>query len=372
MNKKYNEIIFLIILIFMYALGLLSVFGKKKEFSQNENRYLAKEVNFSLEDLLSGKYTNNLEIYFSDHFAFRDEFMNIKTTTERMIGKDNIGDVYFAKNGYLLQNYNAPENTDKIVSILNKFHENNSNINISLMLIPTSISINNSLLPKNAPVINQYDTIKKIYNDVDFKAIDIYGFLKEKNKDTELFYKLDHHWTSHGAYYAYAKYREINNLAFININDFDIKEVSNNFKGTLYSKVNDNSLKSDSIHIFNLPNENYRINYVKDNKVTNSLYNFDYLKKKDQYSLFLDNNHALIEIINNNLKDNSEILIIKDSYANSFIPFLANHYNKIHVIDPRYYRESITEYINENKIKDVLFLYNINTIDEDIGILTIK
>ena len=65
--------------------------------------------------------------------------------------------------------------------------------------------------------------------------------------------------------------------------------------------------------------------------------------------------------------------LIKDSYANSFIPFLIQHYEKVHVIDPRFYKDSSQEYIRSNdSIRDLLFLYNMNTIDSDIGILTIK
>jgi len=78
----------------------------------------------------------------------------------------------------------------------------------------------------------------------------------------------------------------------------------------------------------------------------------------------------LIQITNE--EGNDEILVIKDSYANSFIPFLTNHYNKVHVIDLRFYNTSITEYIKENNIENVLFLYNIQGIDEDLGIYRIK
>jgi hypothetical protein len=54
------------------------------------------------------------------------------------------------------------------------------------------------------------------------------------------------------------------------------------------------------------------------------------------------------------------------------VPFLVNHFKKVHVIDPRYYKTSISEYIKSNKnIKDALLIYNVNTIDEDSGILSI-
>ena len=102
------------------------------------------------------------------------------------------------------------------------------------------------------------------------------------------------------------------------------------------------------------------------------MYEEKYLNEKDKYSYFLDNNHALITITNKSLNNNNELLVIKDSYANSFIPLIAKHYEKIHVIDPRYYRLSISSYIRENNISNVLFLYNVLTLDDDMGIVSVR
>ena len=126
----------------------------------------------------------------------------------------------------------------------------------------------------------------------------------------------------------------------------------------------------DTIYSFQLENSNFTVEYL--DKITNSLYNEDYLTKKDKYSYFLDNNHPFIKITNHNVNNGEELLIIKDSYANSFIPILANHYEKIHVIDPRYYNMPITDYIKDNDIKNVLLLYNVNSIDTDQGVITIR
>ena len=117
----------------------------------------------------------------------------------------------------------------------------------------------------------------------------------------------------------------------------------------------------------------YRGLTFDDNKnYSNSLYNYKYLDEKDKYSFFLDNNHSLVSIENLDTKNKDSILIIKDSYANAFIPLIAPNYKYIYVIDPRYYNLSISDYINEKKIDKVLFIYNVLTIDEDLGIVSIK
>lgn len=64
-------------------------------------------------------------------------------------------------------------------------------------------------------------------------------------------------------------------------------------------------------------------------------------------------------------------MIIKDSYANNFIPFLTENYGNISLIDLRYYKDSVSEYLINNDIKEVLFLYNVNTFNEDDSIFNL-
>ena len=139
----------------------------------------------------------------------------------------------------------------------------------------------------------------------------------------------------------------------------------------MYSKIIDNSLSYDTIWKIK-DDSNYNVYYEDDNRETDSLYNDDYLEEKDKYSYFLNGNQSLVLIDNEDINDGNNILIIKDSYANCFIPFLVNHYDIVHVIDPRYYGENISEYIDKNDINRVLFLYNVMTIDDDGGIIGLE
>ncbi len=93
------------------------------------------------------------------------------------------------------------------------------------------------------------------------------------------------------------------------------------------------------------------------------------MEAKDKYSLFLDNLHPLIEITNETAVSDRELVLVKDSYANSMVPFLVHHYKKIYVFDTRYYKQGVSEFIREHKnVSDVLVLYNMNTLDGDLGI----
>lgn len=64
-------------------------------------------------------------------------------------------------------------------------------------------------------------------------------------------------------------------------------------------------------------------------------------------------------------------MVIKDSYANCFVPFLIPHYKEITMIDPRYYYEDVNKEIADSDIQDVLFLYNANTFFEDNSLSSI-
>lgn len=372
MNNNSNRILAFILSIIILFFSLMFIFSKKVNFSENENRYLQDIPKFKLNKLIDGKYIQEVESYFTDHFPYRDQFVGIKTESDKLLGHDEENGVYFCKNGYLIEKYNNDKIPDKFINKLNSFYDKLDNVNLSLMLVPSSISINYKLLPKNVEYKSQINDMNYIYDRIKFKVVNVYSILRDMNDKYQMYYKLDHHWTSYGAYFGYVEYMKSNDMKYMPINFFDIKMVSDSFMGTLYSKSGDYNKKADSIYLFIPNNHDYTVNYVYENKISNTLYEMSYLDKKDKYSLFLDNNHPLIVITNNNIDTNMEIVVIKDSYANSFIPFLINNYKRVHVIDPRFFNESISEYINNNNINEGLILYNMNTVLQDHGIMSME
>lgn len=343
----------------------------KNSFSESENRALSDFPEFNMENIEDGSFTSGVSSYFSDHFPMRDTFVNGKTQFEQHILQMNcVNNVYIAKDGYRIEEYQKPENTDRIVNILNKFNSAVENSRVDLMLVPTAYTVYEDKLPKGHKKISQLYELNKIYSAVSTNNIDIYSELMTHKDSEQLFYKLDHHWTTDAAYYAYEKYCKVKGFEPVPRGSFSRTKVTSDFKGTIYSKLNDYSLEGDYIYIYN-HNDNLTVNYDNE-KETNSLYNMEYINKKDKYSLFLDNIHSYIEITNNDINTDRELAIAKDSYANCLIPFLTNHYRKIYVFDPRTYKGSISQFVNSNKnIKDVLVLYNMNTIDQDTGIKAI-
>ena len=368
--EKINKYIAITISILVLSFSGWFIINPKKTFSENEFRYLETFPTFHIDSFLNGEYIKKLENYFNDQFPLRDRFVEIKTEVFYYLGNRFINDVYIAKDHFLIQQFARPENSDKIINILNTFKEKNKDVEIQMILSPTATSIYQELLPWYHINYSEKEVIDYYYKNLNIKGIDIFDILMEEKENYQLFYRTDHHWTTYGAYFAYRRYCEENNITALEIEDFHIELVSDDFLGTLYSKVFYGANDKDTIYSFQLENSNFTVEYL--DKITNSLYNEDYLTKKDKYSYFLDNNHPFIKITNHNVNNGKELLIIKDSYANSFIPILANHYEKIHVIDPRYYNMPITDYIKDNDIKNALLLYNVNSIDTDQGVITIR
>lgn len=361
--KKINAIILSAIILIGMATFIIM---PKSDFSENENRLLQKFPELESEDVFDGDYTRDLTAYFSDHFPFRDTFINIKTSFEKnALNKKEINNIYICDDGYCIEKYNAPKNTDRIINTFKKFSEN-SDIKPDIMLVPTAIEVYRDKLPKYCQPISQLNEIDKIYSSVDANNIDVYDVLVSEKDNKELFYRLDHHWTTYGAYVGYKGYCQNKGIEPIAYEDLKVEKVADDFKGTIYSKLNDYSLKGDTIEAAtNMPD----LTVVYDNETTNSIYAPEYLEGKDKYSYFLNNINTFVEITNNDIETNRELVMAKDSYGNSMIPFLVNHYKRIYVFDPRSYKNSISQFVNtHSNVTDVLILYNMNTIDQDTGV----
>ena len=368
-NKKYFITYLFLLIIFLFP--ILHITIKDNDFSLIENRYLEKFPKFTLDNFLSGNFSEKLNNYLEDHFPFRNQFVSLNSYFEIIMGRNDINEVYLAKNNYLIDMFNKIDLniTDRNITLINKFSKN---MNVSLMLIPTSTEVLKDYLPKFSVNINQEEYLNYVETNLN-KNINFINplYILKSKKNEYIYYRTDHHYTTLGAYYSYLKFCESYNITPLEINDFKITQISNDFLGSLFSKVNLNHQKKDSVYIFEPLTKNDLTVYYGD-RVTNSLYEFSHLQNnRSHYNIFLDNNHPLIKI-KTSIKNGKNIVVIKDSYANSFIPFLTKNFEEIHVIDLRFYNSNINAYLNENNLKDILFFYNVKNFSEENNLIFIN
>lgn len=370
--------------LFFHRLGLLffllpvivlvsSIILPDTGFSEKENRVLASRPALKLDQIISGGYEKQFETYENDQFPLRDMWITLKATTDRLMGKVEENGVYLGKNGYLMEAFNAPSQTqyDATVNAMTSFAQNHSDLKQYALIAPNSVNILKSNLPAFAPADDQNPWIDKLRDSLTSAGvtfIDIRDTFTD-HKAEDLYYRTDHHWTTLGAYYAYLQAAAAMGID-TSSDSYDKAPVSQTFKGTLSAKSGFRSGETDEIDVF-LPNGDNAlssvVNYVDEQKKSASFYDTSKLNTRDKYALFFGGNHAQIKI-STPTESNNTLLVLKDSYANSFVPFLAQHYRKIIMIDPRYYYGDLEQLLQVENVQEVLYLYNANTFFADTSL----
>ena len=283
--------------------------------------------------------------------------------------------MYIGKDGYLFEKYEYTENEKehlvKVANIINQFSYK-TELPIYFMLIPNSIYVNQDKLPSNVVTYDQKEIILDFYSKLDYKIkrVDVTDTLLN-NKDKYLFFKTDHHMTSIGAYLSYTRFCLVANLGEEDLNNFKQEIVSRDFLGTFDSKAQVPNQEKDKIEIY-VNQKNLDIKSAEyDNETTKSIFNKEYLNKKDKYSFFLNGSNAKV-VVKANVENGKKLLVIKDSYAHIMAQFLCQNFEEIHFIDPRYYKASLIDYATQNNITDILFLYNTSNLLSDLGILSLN
>ena len=373
MKQKYSAImassLTKVISIAVVVIMILNIVIPDHKQSETENRPLQTFPSLNMEHVLSGQYGKDLNTWFSDQFIFRDQNIHVKYLIQKFTGVKEIQGVYLTKRGLIEKTSEVnKKQLDRNLKAINSFKENNPDLKVGFMLAPNAVSIEKDSLPKSADCLDQNKQMDDIYNRIDdsIKKIDLRSTL-EKHKDEYLYYKTDHHWTSLASYYSYQKLASSFKLDKTNKNDYKIYPVADSFEGTLANKTGSMNIK-DEIDIY-VPKTktDYVVTDESTNKKSRTIYHSEALETKDQYAVFMGGNKSLFHINIDN-DSNKHLLLIKDSYANSLIPFLIPEYASITVIDPRYYFDDYTRLIQNDLITDVLFMYNSNTFVQDTSL----
>lgn len=368
-NKQYLKSAVLFMLL-IFIIPIILIVKKKDDFSETENRPLKKFPEITADSILNKSCMNGIEAYLSDHFPFRINWIKTKMSAERLSGKSEINNIYICKDR-MLERLSEPDYREMSLSAnaINKFADI-YDTEVFALIAPTSAGIYSDELRDYVPQIDQKSLISYIYKQFEenIGVIDIWDAMYSE-RDKYIYYRTDHHWTSEGAFTAY-KYAA-KKMGVVSFDDYDITHVSNNFRGTFYSKCLYNGIEPDIINLYK-PNNNIRtvdiiLNDGLIKESANDIYFPEFLDTGDKYCFFLGHNRAMTDI-KTNAESEKKLLIIKDSYANSIVPFFLQNYSQITVIDMRYLKTSITDYLNPNDYDQTLFLYNASTYSTDKNI----
>ena len=371
-RKVQEKLVGIIFILTLFLFLIINVIVPDREKSVQENRMLATKPKFRLSSLISGDYDEKFEAYMDDQFVGRDMWRKLKVAVDRIGGSRLENGVYIGTNGQLLEQIEVADENHLAANIkaIKSFSESQSKIPVRMMLVPDAANVLNHSLPALAKPEDQTQMFSMVRKDLG-DSVEWIAVSTElnKHKTEKIYYKTDHHWTTLGAFYAFQAAAPSLGIEGDLSGKYVSYAVSDSFNGMLASKSGVNLGEKEQIDIY-VPTEedtDLIVDYVDEGKRSTSLYDSSKLKEKDQYTVFLGGNSSLLDIrtVSTSTK---RLLLVKDSFANSFIPFLTPYYREIVVVDPRYYSGTINDLMDSYRISEVLFLYSGNTFFKDNNI----
>ena len=368
--KKFP--LFLLVALANIAFSTVDIITPQNDFSETENRRLTTMPAVSAKGLIDGSFALKYEEYISDQFLLRDFWVSTKSIAEFALMKLENNNIVFGKDGYLF---------NKFFSFNDKYLKNNlmsidkfaaeMKAPVFTMIVPSKYYPLIEYVPDGLPLVEQSYYINSIdeFLSKNCTPVNVKDILSV-NHTSYIYYKTDHHWTNFGAYLAYNQFALSAGFVPFEYTDYQPKTVSD-FLGTHFQRSNPVVKHFDNIEYYNFDIGSLTIKgFSESDKVYPSLYNFDQFLKKDKYAAFLygNNGYTIIKSKPSSIKLDS-VLVIKDSFGNSFIPMLTENYNNIHVIDTRYFpiTESFKQFANMD-FDNILILYSFESLVSDTTI----
>jgi len=352
----------------------------QKEYSVIENRSLEPKPEWALEDFLSGDYQEHYETYLNDQMVFRDRWAGLAAAMERLVGKREVNGVYIGKDGYLLEKYSDSDFEDaqieKNIAILSSFLndavKSYGTDHVTCLMIPDKADAMPNKLPEHASACTKKDRYAAAELSKRLQEPEILldaGPVLRAHQDEYIYYRTDHHWTTLGAYYAYRAWADRTGHPAGQPEDYDRETVFTDFYGTTYNKAQV-KVPMDHVELFHSQNENgIQVNEDDGEVVSDSFYFTEAAAEGfNRYNVFFSKNTAKIQITTKAETDRS-LLLVKDSFANCFVPFLAGDYDEILMIDCRYGKEKVRDLLAEHdEITDVLVMYSTKKFMQDTNL----
>ena len=362
MKKLY--IIFIVLFAALIVVPAVWVFASEDvSFSDNENRMLQTAPKLNGDSVLSGKFQDELNEYVTDQFPARDTWTALGSRIKMLCGMKDIGGAYIGKDGYYPEMI-TPDGVDlasfqQNLALVNNFAQRNPDRNTTLLLVPATGTVMQDKLPKNAQTYDFAGLFSVAKQALDGVALpDLYGALTAHG-DEYIYYRTDHHWTTDGAKIAYDCLMEDKGAYKGNPELF-----SDSFLGTTYSKTLDSHARPDEVYIAPVKS-GLKVN--ADGRDIDFYYK-DAANEKDKYKVFFGGNYGQVSI-RGGAENGKTLLVIKDSFANSLVPFLTADYENIIMLDLRYFMGSVQELTDTEHVTDILFVNEMSSFSKDTNII---
>lgn len=362
----------------LLLLSIANVLWPKRTMIELENRRAASFPAFSVTGLLDGSWQSSFSTWMQDQFILRDQWINAQRATDELLFQKVEEDgILLGKDHWMFTKLftvgdSTQKQLDKNVQAVADFAAKYPG-KVTFLLAPSASVIYPEMLPIGAPMIDENAMLDDIFAKAGQSAavLDLREpFMAQKQE--YLYFKTDHHWTPNGAYRAYEQF-----CAQKGLTPFDrenhTSETIEGFQGTHYSATRLWNVEDDTITYYPLENPMtiYQITGEAqyEAETTENLINTEKFSTRDKYAAFLDGNNGYSVVEGNGT---GSILVVKDSYANSFIPYLTANYAKIGVVDFRNFKYGLDSTIAQEGYDEILILYNFQTFIADTNLINIS
>ena len=362
MKNKINMITTVLFLVLIFGFGIAFWVIPDSDFSAEENRTLQTFPALSADDWLEGKVSERLINYYSDQFPLRSLWVSLHAAGELGLGRGESGGVLLGDNGQLAvrrfdayvslterlkgTDYYDPDHVEKGLEAIIALDKTLSarDIPLCVLLAPRTIDVAVGDFSYPANLSDRLDAaIQTTLGDAKVNSVEMLDTFRELHNEGEyVYFRTDHHWTSKGAYTAYAEVMKSWGMeADILPEEFFTVRAVPDFYGTTYSRSGMYFTLPDTLEIWEASDgsDSRFTVFEHDEKslggvktiIESGFISESYLEGKDKYGTFLDGTHRMLFIIDKEASTKGEyrprLLLARDSFANSMVPFLARHFD---------------------------------------------
>ena len=359
--------------LFFAALFVLDLVTPDRAYSELENTTLTQRPKLTAVsvDGLNNYFTNYTK-YVKDQVFGRDQWISLQSLAETtLFQKTQSGGILLGREHRMFaRRYRVLPTEERVwnknLAAVQSLGERYPG-KVSFMLVPSASVLYPEDLPLAAPQMDEEGRIDEAQ-----AALPAVQFLRvtdalRAHKDEYLYYRTDHHWTTLGAYYAYEQFCKAKGITPTPLSSYTVDEYDG-FLGTFYRDSNQNAemaANPDKVVAYHPLSTEATLDYVDNNGQTlrgKIIYDESDAPASLKYGTFITGDNSYSVINNPDVTDGSSCVVVKESFGNAFVPFLTDHYQTIHVIDYRYWKGSLSQFVTENNVQDVLFVNNLSAI----------
>ena len=371
MRQKNAAAMIAVFLTAVLLLSVLTILSPKKEISELENRVLQPFPAFTFSGLWSGSWAQEITAYLQDHFFARDRWIDAASYADTVLfQKTEVNDILLGQDARMFSKAFAvqPDTAqyEKNLSAIKTFAQRWPG-KVTLMLVPSADLVYCDQLPAGAPQLDEQSMLDSAFRDLNpvCTVMDLRPVFAEGKQGENLYFRTDHHWTLEGAFLAYETFCQAKGLQPFQWDSSSLREIPD-FFGSYYRASRWSGAKADTLKWFDLDTEMrvYRVDGEMQYTLASAGPAFSQEKGEalDKYGAFLDGNHGYCELSGTGT---GKILVIKDSYANCFVPFLTENYETVGVMDFRDFAFGPDSTISQLGYDDILILYSFHNFRED-------